>query len=417
MLWFKILSLLFLGLQISCSSAPQARKCAQERSAECEVINHEELLTALGRAESQLSGGNSFQALRELESLRQRAYYHGKFRSLYALALNTSIQSTNKLSAIPNACTLVRERVAFLRMISSDRMEDFREAISRCGIDISKRIDAPLSARPIDLTQKEAADSNVYEEALKIQQKFNTNPWEDLLLMDLKYLSQFKLVLGKPVLYKDTPTGFIRFKVPLQIKHEGKHGYCSQYKSQLHDEELGRSLPCYDYVGAWENVTEFWRSGRQQWTENSYVMKINVSEASRAFIHDIPFIKNFKNVLNLDIQYGSGEIVTERLSVSYPGELVHNLMGRLAYMDLGGRPLRPHVQEVYIAATSREGTRIQIVKASSWKSSYTMDITLPLERARDLESLRLYVPVQQILTYFHELSRREIPVSGKMYGE
>lgn len=392
------------------------------KSSQCEIEKYELLLKTIGMAESDLKDGNSFKALRELEEIKEQAYYHGRFKSLYYLAQESCFISTNELSKKENSCSLVRERVSFIKTVSPDKLNKVSIAISNCRIDISKnakRFNIEKVSKDLDLTDQEIKDGNVYEKAVKIQQQFNSNPWEELLLIDLKTLSNFKLNLRRPVIQKETPVGFVRFKVPLEIKSEGKISYCSQYKAVIHDEDLLGTINCFDYADFSDQISGIFSRGSarpHQWTEGSYLTTMKISNASRQYVRELPFIKNYKNGLALDIQYGSGKTTTVWPELSYPGELIHNLMGRLAYMVKGGNL----VPEVYIEGKSSTGIRFKIVKRepsiTDFWGGYDMDIILPLEMARDLQSFKLSVPVQKILEYFHEIAVKEELLSGGVYG-
>ena len=335
---------------------------------ECEVEKYEILLEIIGIAESDLKDGNSFKALKDLGEIKEQAYYHGRFKSLYQLAQESCFKSTNELSDKENSCSLVRERVSFIKAISPDKLSKVFTAISNCGIDISKNalnFDLEKVNKNIELSDEEIKTSNVYEAALRIQQQYNLNPWEELLLVDLRTLSSYELTLGKPALQKETPVGFVRFKVPLDVNNDKKTSYCSQYKDVIHDEDLSGSIPCYDYPDLSDQMSDIFSTGSakpQRWTEGSFLTTLKVSNASRQYVRDLPFTKNYRNGLALDIRYGSGRTVTAVPTLSYPGELIHSLVGRLARMAKGGEPVRPHVPEIYIAGRTSDGISFKIVK-------------------------------------------------------
>lgn len=394
---------------------------------ECEVERYEILLKAIGVAESDLKEGNSFKALRDLEAVREQAYYHGRFKSLYQLAQESCFKSTNDLSGEENSCSLVRERVNFIKAVSPDKLNNLSVAISNCSIDISKNsqnFELKNVSKHIELTNDEIKASNVYETALKIQQKYNSNPWEELLIVDLKTLSNYELILGKPAIQKETPSGFVRFKVPLIVKVRGKTSYCSQYKEVIHDEDLSDSISCYDYPDFSDQMAGIFSLSSakpQKWTEGSHLTPIKVSSASKQYVRELPFIKNYRNGLQLDIYYGSGKVLTVLPLLSYPGELIHNLMGRLAWIANGGESVRPHTPEIYIEGHASSGVYFKIIKRkqslTDFWGGYDMDIIIPIELARDLESLKLSIPVQKIWDQYHDLATREEPISGGVYGE
>ncbi len=394
---------------------------------ECEVERYENLLSVIGVAESDLKAGNSFKALRDLEAVKEQAYYHGRFKSLYQLAQDSCFITTNKLSEEKNSCSLVRERINFIRAVSPDKLNNLSVAISNCGVDISRNahnFDIKSASKKIELTDDEIKASNVYETALKIQQKYNSNPWEELLTVDLKTISSYELTLGKPVIQKETPLGFVRFKVPLSVKDKGSTSYCSQYKEILHDEDLSGTLPCYEYLGLSDHISGIFSTGSakpQQWTEGSYLTTLKVSSVSKQYIKDLPFTKNYKNGLAIEIRYGSGKVTVLNPTLSYPGELLHSLLGRLSRMSKGGEPVRPHVPEIYIAGKTSTGVQFKIVKRQTtlkdFLGGYDMDIIIPLEMSKDLESISLHIPIKKIWDFYHDLSQTREPISGAIYGE
>ena len=427
--FFRILLIVLFS---SCSSINKHSKNSVAnidscRGSECEVERYEALLKTIGLAESDLKEGNSFKALKDLETIKEQAYYHGRFKSLYQLAQVSCFNSTNGLSEAKNSCSLVRERVHFIKAVSPDKLNNLSAAISNCSIDISRNaqsFDLKNVSKHIELTYDEVKASNVYETALKIQQRYNSNPWEELLIVDLKTLSNYELILGKPAIQKETPSGFVRFKVPLTVKARGKTSYCSQYKEVIHDEDLSDSISCYDYPDFSDRMTGIFSLSSakpQQWTEGSHLTPLKVSSASKQYVRELPFIKNYRNGLQLDIHYGSGRVLTVLPSLSYPGELISNLMGRLAWIANGGESVRPHIPEIYIEGHASSGIRFKIIKRkqslTGFWGGYDMDIIIPIELARDLELIKLRIPIQRIWERYHELATREEPISGGVYGE
>jgi hypothetical protein len=138
-----ILSLFLMGGLLPACSTSQRSQTAQLDSckdATCEVEQYENLLKSLGTIESELQNGNSFKALNELERIKPKAYYHGRFKSLYKIAQETCLKSTNEMSIQNNSCSIVRERVQFIKTISPDRIEQVSQAIANCNIDISNNM-------------------------------------------------------------------------------------------------------------------------------------------------------------------------------------------------------------------------------------------------------------------------------------
>lgn len=419
-------------LNLSCSTtkmnhgnnAASSKSC---KSSDCEIQKYEQILKVIGIAETDLKDGNSFKALRNLESIKDQAYYHGRFKSLYQLAMESCLKSTNELSEKKNSCSLVRERVSFIKTVSPDKLSNISTAISNCSVDISKNaqnFSVERLGKGIELTDEEIKASNVYEEAVKIQQRYNSNPWEELLLVDLKMLSRYEIALGKPVIQKETQIGSIRFKIPLHVKTTGNLAYCSQYKELIHDEDLSGSINCYDYQGLSDqmtNVFNFESTKPQRWTEGSFITTLRISNASKQYIRELPFTKNYKKGLLFNIHYGSGKVIPISPTLSFPGELIHNLMGRLAWMARGGDSIRPHVPEIYIAGNTPSGVNFKIIKRNSsvtdfW-GGYELDIILPIDMAKDLESIKISVPVQNMWEFYHNLAAKEEPISGAVYGE
>lgn len=418
-----ILSLSFCS---SCSTSYKnkaAAKLEDCKNATCEVEQYENLLQKLGTVESELQNGNSFKALNELERIKPQAYYHGRFKSLYKIAQETCFKSTNEMSTQGNSCSIVRERVQFIKTISPDKLAFVYQAVSNCNIDVSSNtslFNFDLKGESIELSKEEFSNSNLYETAMKLKESYDSNPWEKLLLIDLKILASYQFLLGKPSLSKEMPHNKVRLLVPVEIEQLGsKTSYCPQYKSALHDKTFSKKINCFDYPEWSDHLAGVWRdsTGPHKWTDGTYLTEIYVTNETSKFITELPFTKGFRKLLSLDIKYASGKTKEEILKVDYPGDKIpHNLMARLAYTQmLSSKVGSPDNAGTILKAESPSGIVLTLYQSGVW--GYELKIDVPTEMTKDIDSVALRIPIQSIRDSFYETSAKEISMRETSYGE
>lgn len=404
-----LINISLLIILSSCSTSPDDKRNSSSvcQGAGCEVEQYEKILKEFGTIETELQNGNSFKALNELERIKPKAYYHGRFKSLYRLAQDICIKSTNEMSKLKNSCSTVRDRVYFIKTVSPDKLENVSQAIASCNIDISfntSQFNLSKKEEKIELTQDEFSASNLYEEAMQIRQRYNSNPWEKLLLIDLEILASYHFSIGKAGLSKEMPNNKIRIIAPISIKQSGsKTSYCSQYRKSLHEKTFSQKLSCFDYPEISDHLSGIWRdsTGPHKWTGDTYLTEIGVSEEVKRQLSDLPITKKYEKLLVLEIKYASGLLQKEELTVEYPGDQIpKNLLARLAYTQkLSSKIGSTDNAPIILKAASQDGVVLLFYQSGSF--GYEIKIDIPNEKTKDLQSLSLKIPIQSIRDDFH----------------
>lgn len=405
----KCLVLIAQFFVVACSSSPRTLidplygelAC---NSSECEVTRYETILSVLSKAENELQNGNSFNALNKLEVIKEHAYYHGKFKSLYKISTDTCIRSTNLLSTVKQMCSTVRERVRLLKVLSPERINEVSQAVKNCSIDLSSNVasfDLSKLDKKIELSIAETKGLNLYDTIQDLKAKYNNDPWEKLLFIDLKILSGYQFKFEKPKLTKEMPLkNSARFIIPVSIKFAGeKDSYCSQYKAVLHDESFSRKRNCFDYPNASDFIT---RNPPVLWTNETYLTEIQVTNVTDSSLREIPFTKDYANPLTLGITYGAKQALWEDLHVEYPGDYIpRNLLARMAYtQSFENKVKKPYAPEIIINAQSRaHGIALSLRHSRYFGFEVVLDV--PVDLIKDMEEFSLRIPVKSIHDHYH----------------
>lgn len=378
----------------------ESLQCSSE---ECEVEKYEAVLSVLGKAENDLSNGNSFKALRNLEIIREHASYHGKFKSIYKVAAETCIASTNKLASREGLCSLVRERIRFIKNVAPEKLLSLDVAIRKCNVDIGSNSETFKfeDASQIELSRSEATEMNLHDTIQGIRKKYNSYQWEKLLLIDLKILAGYRFKLGKPELQKEMPRPeSVRFIIPISISFNGdKDSYCSQYKAILHDNSFSTKRNCFDYPNASDFVT---RSPPVRWTNNTYITEIQVTNAVNRSLKEIPLTKGYQKTLSLEIAYNSKQALLQDLDVELPGDFIpQNFLARMAYtQSLENKFKKTYAPEIILNAHSRaQGISLSLRHSRYFGFEIILDV--PIELTRDFLGFGLKVPVKSIHDHYH----------------
>lgn len=396
------LALVLIIACASCSLVPEKNKytynesCPREDN-ECSIQKYEYLLKQMQVADHELLSKNPFAAYLRLEKLKDQGAYHGTYKNLYFTAQKAALEATNKLARNKKYCSLVKDRVDFFKIHSSDNLVNLSYAIETCVLRVDSNYVIDVKTKLPIITEYELSQNDLFAETIRTYNKSSTLPLAELLLIDLQILASYDIKIKDVIVSKNQKSqSQIEVILPVEIIYngEGASDYCSQYAKILHNEDYESELDCWDYPGFFASI--FHNGSTTKWSQGFSQTKIKVSPLQLKDLKEIPISKNFQEFIKINLSYSSKpdeSIITEIVSTEL--SIPKGLLGRLAFTREWMLDKELLVGKHPLLRSKTESENYLALHYSRQRGFYFI-LQLPVEKLRDLTKVSIHPDLDRI---------------------
>lgn len=283
----------------------------------------------LSQGKTDLKSGNSIRAVQRFAQARNLNPWNDEIKDFYTLSVNTLVKVTKHLSN--ENCDVINDRLGFIYSVAQDQLTELKDLTRKCNFKVGASSIEEFHLLPLSEGGQQIEKSEFESLIEEIDTKIKKNqyvPRKELLYLGLNYLSNFKIITGKPSVGSEVDdSNKVRILIPISSTYNGplkSVEYCEQarkllqnkeYEEQIGDTPVNRVkgpgyLECRHFYGVVKKMT-FYSSPK--WPEKIR----NIWPLPKDFVMDFIFYyqngqtKKYRNIVSTlalpdQIEYGIG---------------------------------------------------------------------------------------------------------------